>query len=315
MNVFSYHNPNSNIRKDSSSGGLFSTLAEKYLQEDGVVYGASFDNDWNVVHRRIDTEDDIDLLRRSKYVYSKLEKIIVEVCKDIDSGKKVLFCSLPCQIAAIRKRIGENPNLICMELVCHGAPESKYWDRYLNDICRCKEKRVSEIQSINFRDKKKGWKNYYFTIKFKDGTEFSEPHDQNRYMRAFIYNYTLRNACFSCKFKYPKGSQADLTIGDFWGISEIAPELNNDLGTSIVIARTNLGKESILGIKYDKEINFDDIIKYNPAICSSAKKPLNIIKFREDFDRGQNTLQLFKKYTNDSLLKRITLRLYRIIRR
>lgn len=273
MKVFAAHNPDSEVRKRSSAGGIFSLLAEDILNQGGVVYGAAFDKDWKVVHKRIDKVSDLDALRRSKYVYSHLGSAIIDAYSDLNEGKKVLFCSVPCQVAAMRKKAGHNPNLLLVEVVCHGAPEPVYWDKYLSELCKRQKREISDIESINFRDKRTGWKNYSFTIKFKDGKEFTEPHDDNLYMRAFLADYTLREACFDCKFKYPNGSKADLTIGDFWGISQLAQQIDNDKGTTLVIQNSDELHVSFSKITEIYNTTLPEVVKFNPAIAKSPVKP------------------------------------------
>lgn len=303
MKIFAAENSDLEVRMKSSAGGVFSLLAEKVIEKGGIVYGAAFNHDWKVVHKRISSKDEIDSLRRSKYVYSHLGNTLIEAKKDLEEGKLVLFCSVPCQVAAMRKLAGDHTNLICVEVVCHGAPKPEYWERYLDELCKKIGYDKAEITSINFRDKSTGWKNYSFTIRFQNEKEFTETHEKNLYMRAFLRDYTLREACFDCKFKYPEGTQADITLGDLWGIDQLAPEINNDLGTTLVISRTKIGDGFISQFKALKEFSLEGVSQYNPAIMHSAQKPVKYIQFIK-LSATKSLITLSRKFTSPSFSKR-----------
>lgn len=312
MKIFAAHNPDAAIRRESSSGGIFSMLAERILSEGGVVYGAAFEDDWSVAHRRVDYPDDLWRLRGSKYVYSRIGRTIQQAASDLAADRKVLFSGTPCQVVAARKCLGDNPLLLLVEVVCHGAPQSEYWDRYLDELCSSRGRTRSDITSINFRDKRTGWKNYSFTIQFNDGKIFSQPHDDNLYMRAFLQNLTLREPCFRCPFKYPDGSRADITLGDFWGISQLAPEIDNDFGTTIVIAPTSVGQAITSQLPAVTNPVFNEIARYNPAIISSPMKPLSRADFLADIMRGLSLTKVFKHYAGRSLTETIYLQIARL---
>lgn len=320
MKVFAYHNPDDEIRLESSSGGLFTALASEILAEDGVVYGAAFGEDWKVEHIRVDNEADLKRLRGSKYVYSDFASSIAEALKDLEAGRKVLFTGTPCQVAAMRKRAGDRDNLLLIEVVCHGAPEPSYWERYLEEICKKLHRSKKDIESVNFRDKRAGWKDYSFTIRFKDGKTFTQRHEDNLYMRAFLKDYTPREACFRCPFKYPDGSKADLTLGDFWGISQLAPDIDNNLGTCVVILRNEAKEEAVKNLQIDKALQFEDITKYNPAIIRAASKPAQWENFQREVKgddlllsaKKDELIRLFKKYAGRPLRKSIYLYLARL---
>lgn len=310
MKVFASHNPNPELRAQSSAGGVFSVLAETVLKHGGVVYGAAFDDNWNIVYRRVDSFDQIDCLRRSKYAYGKIGNSIKEALSDLQEGKKVLFSGVPCQVAAMRKLAGESQNLLLVEVVCHGAPKHEYWEIYLSELCQHLKKEVSEIESINFRDKRTGWKNYSFTIKFKDGKEFSQPHDDNLYMRAFIMDLSLREPCFECNFKYPSGTQADITLGDFWGISQIAPEIDNNLGTTLIIARTIKGESAVKKLQNLRNILFDEAVKYNKAIVLPPLKPASFNAFIK-FVKENTFMSSLNRFAARPILQTIRIKIAR----
>lgn len=306
MKIYAAQNNDLLIRRKSSSGGIFSVLALKIINEGGVVYGASFNGEWAVEHTRADNPEDLCSLYGSKYVYGKLGNSVQDAIHDLEDGRKVLFSGTPCQAAVMRKLAGDHKNLIIVEVVCHGTPESKYWTRYLEEECRRHNHSVNDISSVNFRDKRSGWKRYSVTISFSDGEEITSFHGENPYYGAFLHNLTLREACFSCPFKYPNGSQADITLGDFWKLGTIAPDLDNDEGTSLVIARTEKGEGLLNGIELIREFAYDDIVKCNPGVASASMRPSKYDKFKKKAaDESISIINLFESFIKPSLTLRL----------
>ena len=120
------------IRKDSSSGGMFQLFAEQILKEGGIVFGAGFDADWEVCHQSVETVAELDRLRVSKYLQSRVETSFQQVTEHLRAGRKVLFAGTPCQCAALRRFVGKNDeNLILVDFICHGVPSPKIWRKYL----------------------------------------------------------------------------------------------------------------------------------------------------------------------------------------
>jgi len=280
MRVFYFENDDASVRANSSAGGLFTVLAELTINNGGVVYGASFDKNWSVVHSRVERIDDISKLRGSKYVFTDIRPCLDPIEDDLKDSRRVLFCGTPCQVATVRKRFGENEDLLLVEVVCHGAPQPKYWDLYLNELLQKQGKSRNDISSINFRDKTEGWKNYSVRIDFKDGSCFTQSHRVNPYILAFIYNYTLRTGCSKCSFKCPN-SKADISMGDFWGIETLAPDLDNNLGTTIAISDTAKGEAILNRIAYATTLSIDQLTQYNPAIEKAPDVPFDVCKFEQ----------------------------------
>ena len=309
MKVFAAHNPDFTIRTNSSSGGVFSTLATGILEGGGVVYGAAFSDTFEVEHKRITNVDDLDSLRRSKYVFSNFSSSVSDALKDLESGRRVLFSGTPCQIAAVNKSASDNPLLVTVEVICHGAPEPIFWEIYLNEFCRERGIRRQDIARINFRDKSDdGWKNFSITIDTIDGRHFSQPYGANDYMRSFLDNYTLRKACFRCPFKYPDGSKADISLGDLWGIETVAPQIDNNLGTTLVIARTLKGIEACRALEPLCDIDLGEAAVHNPAITDTFPQPDGFEKFRSTA-LNRSFAEATRRFTYPSLRQRIAERL------
>lgn len=228
MIVYFSKNLNKETVKKSSSGGFFSLLANYVIEKKGVVFGATFDEDFNVVISH--TENDYSGMLGSKYVKSSTKNSFVE-CKDfLENGRTVLYSGTPCQIVGLKAYLKKDyDNLITMDVVCHGSPVAEIWQHYLKSFNK-------EIESINFRDKRESWEQYHLTIKFKDGTEFSENHNKNKYMNLFLENKILTEPCYKCQ--NCKNSKADFTVGDAWAAPFKDTRFNDNQGTSCVISRT-----------------------------------------------------------------------------
>ncbi len=315
MEIFASHNLDEEIRRQSSSGGIFTLLAEKTISLGGIVYGAAFDSNWNVIHKRIDTTHNISALRGSKYVFSDATKSYSNVVKDLDNGYKVMFCGTPCQIAAMKKRTGDNPRLLLVETVCHGAPMPKFWTRYLTELLADHSLSISDIRTINFRDKSSGWKNYSFSIQFTNNRKIIQRHYDNPYMKAFIHGFTLREACFKCPFKYPDGTKADITLGDLWGIDILAPSINNDEGTTLVIIRNphTVSQFGITNFENSVPLSYSKVVSHNQSLLTPTHRPIKYDKFQKEYNITKSVSKLFTKYTSLSLLTTLQIKLSNII--
>ena len=268
--VYATQNQNEEELLASSSGGMFILLAKETLHQGGVVFGAKYDKDWSVIHSFAETLEDTKAFMGSKYVQSRIGNSFIKAKEYLDTGRKVLFTGTPCQIAGLKSFLKKDyENLLTVDIICHGVPSPTIWKSYLQG---------KEINKVDFRDKRTGWKNYSITVNNK-----TIIYHRNHYMRCFLANLTLRPTCFQCNFK-SGSSCSDLTLGDFWGISEIAPQLDNDLGTSVTLLNSSKGEKALNGIGMSfTEIDFDEICKYNTAIKCSVKKPGDYDLFWADF--------------------------------
>ena len=253
-------NPDSFVRKDSSSGGIFSILAETVIQSGGVVFGAIYDKNWNVEHVGYDTTEKISSFRGSKYSQSHIGSSYKDVKEILKSGRRVLFSGVPCQILALKKFLKKDyENLILVDVVCHSVPSPSVWLDYLKEISRGKQ-----ILSVNFRDKKHGWSNYHVTITLK-GKELSSLHYHNPFMRGYLNGLFDRPSCSKCPTKPFKGA-ADITLGDLWGAGTLTSG-HDDTGLNLIMINTEKGSSFLAESKIIVEkLDFDKVISYNPAI-------------------------------------------------
>jgi len=271
-NVICYAAKNKDIlvRLSSSSGGIFRILGEKTINEKGTVFGAAFDCENTVCHMEIDNINDLKKLQGSKYVQSDLKDTYKIVRQRLFADKKVLFSGTPCQIQGLKSFLNKDyKNLISVDFICHGVPSSKIFKKYCQEL---EKEYNSKIKEIDFRNKDNGWRNYNIKIIFDNGNIIVENFAQNKYMNNFLQNLSLRNCCYDCKANNFR-SGSDITLGDYWGIENIHPEFDDDIGISLVIIKNQKAKELFALIKDKFEFVQTDVAKiipYNQCISKSV---------------------------------------------
>lgn len=311
--IFGIKNKKERVRLQSSSGGIFTILAEKVLENGGVVFGARFNENWEVVHDFIDNKADISQFQGSKYVQSQISNSFKQVQIFLKQQKLVLFSGTPCQIAGLKRFLRKKyENLITVDFICHGVPSPKVWRLYLDEICnkifKCSK---SNIKSICFRNKTNGWRNFSLQIQFYtpisyNGTiirEFRESNNDNLFMKGFLRDLYLRPSCHSCPTKAFK-SGSDYTIADFWGIEKTHPDFYDNIGISILFVN---GEKDIF--PYEKcdviESRINKIIKYNPAIIKCALPKRQRSLFFQKINNQSSINLLIDKYSRYSIKEKI----------
>ena len=281
-------NKNDHIRSESSSGGIFTLLAENILSKSGVVFGAAFDEDINVKHYMIEKQEDLYKFRGSKYVQSQIGDAYKLAKSKLDEDKYVLFTGTPCQIEGLKSYLRKNyDKLYTQDIVCHGVPSPLVWDKYKKNI---ENKYKDRIVEFNFRNKEKSWKSYDLSIKFASGKNIDEKASNNLYMKAFLKDICLRDSCYNCTFK-SMNRISDITLADFWGIQKVKPDFDDDKGTSLVVINSEKGKELFESIKSNiryEEVNIHEAIKYNPSMITSVSLP----NTRENFFKDINNMDI-----------------------
>lgn len=269
-------------RMHSSSGGGGYVLAKKFLEQ-GSVYAAVYTDNWDVIHTKIENKKQLWGMMGSKYVQSDLGNAFKLISQEIVDKRKVLFIGTPCQVAGLKSLVGDNDNLMTIDVVCHGVPTKKIWREYLDSL---KAQYGSEITSINQRAKNlKGWHNYNTRICFANGAKYERIKDKDAYMCLFLNDYILRDSCFECKYRR-LDRVSDITLGDFWGIESIKSSLNDDMGTSLVLVNTNKGKALFDSIKESCEYECHDLQEVmQAALVTKLTPPKNRKKFWELYYR------------------------------
>lgn len=236
--IYAVINIDKEIRMQSSSGGFFYLIAKYVIQNDGVVFGAKFNANWEVEHDYSDNMDGVRAFMGSKYVQSSVKNAFKKTKTFLETGRLVLFSGTPCQIYGLQSFLGKNyTNLILLDLVCHGVPSSRIWKEYLE-----MRSNGREVVDINFRDKTDGWLDYSLNMKFSDGSSYRMSHRDDLYMKGFLHDIYLRPSCYECKFKGVK-RDSDFTLADLWGCQNMIPELFDDMGTSLVLVQSDKGKQ------------------------------------------------------------------------
>lgn len=278
-------NSDETVRLSSSSGGIFSALAEKIISEGGKVYGARFNKDLGVEHCGAESLEGIADFRGSKYLQSTMGDTYKDVRSELDRGTKVLFSGTPCQVAGLRRFLRKDyDNLIAVDFVCHGVPSPAIWQGYLRTFSD------ASIDYAAFRDKQQGWHRYGVRLKGALRSDAREWHrfgifSDNRFMQVFLANLSLRPSCYDCPAK-SGSSGSDITLGDFWGIEHIDSTMDDDRGTSLVLVNSPKGQSIIddLNIK-TKEEPYDQAVQHNPSIAVSVEEPVARTKFFSVFNR------------------------------
>lgn len=267
LKVYAAVNPDEEVLLKSSSGGMFSLLSERIILQGGIVFGACFDGDFSVSHDYTDTIEGLATFRGSKYLQSNIKYSFLKAKQFLEDGRKVLFTGTPCQIAGLKRYLRKDyENLITVDFVCHGVPSPAVWKKYLEHISR--------PVKVNFRDKRNGWKKYGVAIVSTDGSEELTCFHENRYMRMFLSDMILRPSCYACPSKGGM-SMSDITLGDFWGIEKINPEIDDDKGLSLVLVNTKKGEALISdcgALMFEQD--YSDAVKHNPAIEKSVRQPV-----------------------------------------
>lgn len=300
------------IRQTSSSGGIFTLLAESVLNAGGVVFGTELDESCHEARiTMVQDAADLPRLRGSKYVQSKVGTAFCDAARELKTGRKVLFTGTPCQINGLHAFLGkEYDNLYCMDIICHGVPSPALWKQYIEWTEKTNGERVT---GVNFRSKDTGWKKYGMKKVFQTKQIFT-PRVDDPFMKMFLKNLCLRPSCYQCKARAYR--KADISIGDFWGIDAVAPELNDDKGASAIIVRTEKGAELFAevnsGMKY-VECSYEEIVRENTAEYKSVQKPPQ----RDALMRDMNRLPfktLKRKYVDGNLKQRMKKALKKLVR-
>ena len=308
--VYAAKNPNEVIRRQSSSGGIFTILAEQIIDEGGVVFGAAFNDKWEVEHSYVENKEQLVKFRGSKYVQSKIGESYKDAKSFLKEGRRVLFSGTPCQIAALKKYLRKNyENLFTVDFICHGVPSPGVFRTYLQEEINIESVRQGggkntvlhpciplitesngldykgmKIKSISFRDKRHGWKKYGFALQLSKASAAEEKNsvslsyaslNKNLFLRGFLKNLYLRPSCYACKTRDFK-SGSDVTLADFWGIGKLNRSMDDDKGVSMLIINTKEGQDYCKSFCVSQNLySINEIRRFNPAAYHSCVEPAN----------------------------------------
>ena len=315
--TFAAYAKDESIRMESSSGGIFTVLAEKILDDGGVVVGVAQISPTKFGHIVVDNKADLGKLRGSKYVQADAGFVYRKVRSLLKSGKKVLFSGTPCQVAALYAVLGkvaDSADLTTVDIVCHGVPSVKIFEKYIGEL----EKSCGALfEKINFRDKSTGWSHYSLLHRFVNGKFFAVQSNQSKYMHLFLNRICQNTSCDNCRYrKLPR--IADITLGDYWGISKYHHEMNDNKGTSVVLLNTTPGSILFESVA-DKVVQCESKVEYaiagNPCIVRSSMQHPKRTFFFANLDK-YTIDELIKMYCPyPSFLKKCSIRVRRLLGR
>lgn len=259
---------------DSTSGGLFSALAEMAYRSGGNVGGAVFNEDFSVKQYISADKKDLPRLRSSKYLQSNAEGFFTSVHSLLKSGVFVLVCGTPCQMAALRAYLGRDyDNLIIVDFICRGVNSPKVWKKYIDSF---ETRYGSPVVYAKAKSKEYGWRNLTQKVILKDGRHIYETKEVSNFTKGYIRTGAYcRPSCYDCQFKgFPR--MADITLADFWGVEKVSSELEKDLGTSLVMLNSQKGLAYFEKIKariHFVPVPFKSILEGNPALTRPLDPP------------------------------------------
>ena len=262
------------IRMKSSSGAIFSLISSKILAKGGYVCGAAYDDKFVLKHTLVSSEEDMQKLRESKYVQSDTNTVYREIGDKLKEGKPVLFCGCGCQVAGLNayldaKKISDE-QLFTLDLMCHGSPSPKLFEKYINEVHGGPE----NLESISFRSKEYfGWSTE-INVKYKDGSVYRKTRGIDPYYKAFLPCISVRKSCGTCNSaKLPR--QGDLTLADFWGVKALNTDYDDGKGTSIVTINNEKGQKLMNEIsselKLYKEVDIEYILSHGQPFNHTFK--------------------------------------------
>ena len=283
-------------RQSSSSGGIFSLLAEQVLECGGAVFGAEMAADCRSVnHSATESPEELCRLRGSKYLQSTIGSTYAQAKEFLDAGRRVLFSGTPCQIEGLKSFLKKDyDNLLCVDVICHGAPSPKLWEKYIDYR---EHQAGAAVQRTIFRHKKYGWKSYAVLLEFSNNTAYEQILSKDLYMQMFLQDLCLRPSCYDCKFK-KLHRVSDITLADFWGCERVCPEMDDDRGLSAVLIHSDKGQKAFEGIQdqcVSRQVECSQIAAGNPALMKSCAMPEKRDAFMAQIDR-LSIPRLAKKY-------------------
>lgn len=280
-------NKNMSVRWDSTSGGAFSALADVMYAQGGYVSGAVYNDDFSVSNYISNNQEDLKRLRSSKYLQSKAEGLYKQIRDLLRNGEKVLACGTPCQMAALRSFLRKDyDNLTIVDFICRGVNSPKVYRKYLDSLER---KYGGKVVYVKAKNKELGWRNLTRKVVFDNGKVYYGVRMDDDFRRGYHTNVFCRPSCYHCQYKgFPR--MADITIADYWGIENVDKNLDNNIGTSMILLNSKKGIEYFEQAKEKfewKETRFESILPGNIAL----RKPIEPAKidrkaFFEDLDNG-----------------------------
>ena len=297
LNVEAVYNKDAEVRKRSTSGGVFSLLAEYVISKGGIVCAVRFDEHFHIHHSFFESIDGIDPYRGSKYAQSDLGETFSEI-KSYLRQRPVLFVGTPCQVAGLKSYlIKDYGNLYTCDFICMSISSGKMWDEYIKDY-----EKKHKVKRIFFKDKRIGWHKTEWRMLIEDdrGEQLMSGWD-NPFFSSYLTHLSARPSCFRCAFRHCR-HVSDITIADCWGIETVNPDFDDNKGCTTLILQSEKGEsvfESIKGKANYIDYDIQDVRKYNRHIENQAYKPEDYDQFQLDYKKHGF------KYASNRALKRM----------
>ena len=306
--IYAARNPDQKVLQTSSSGGMFTLLAKWVLEQNGVIYGVTFDERFSVRHMRAETEEAAWKFRTSKYVESDITEVYAHIVDDLKQGRTVLLTGTPCQVAGVSKylkaRRVNTEKLYTCDNICHGVPSRKVWEDYLDILRKKYIAGDDEITAINMRSKKISWREQTFDVQLKKG-------NIDKVVKDFAFNkvfqslYANRSSCFNCHYTSYK-RPGDFTIGDFWTSEKAGLSFDTESGVSVIFANTE--KAQMLLDELKNRGDFQKVSAkdcWQPHLEYAAKAPSGRQKFWKEYLSTSDREGVLRKYIKGALGIRI----------
>ncbi len=266
-------NRDANSRLMSSSGGVFSALAEYIFSLGGCVFGVVWQDKQTVVFAKARNRQELEGMRGSKYTSALSGYVYREVRDELRAGSYVLFTGTPCQVHALKSFLHkEYEKLLTLDIACHGVPSRLALQKYVKEA---EAEQGAELERIAFRDKSTGWANYSYSLvhHYANGQSLSRKQGGDPFMRMFICDAALNVACYNCPYAHlPR--QGDISAGDYWGVEVFHADWPVNDGVSSLIVNTNRGKQ-LIGLLTEKLFlhaePFQNICRQNKHVYAKAR--------------------------------------------
>lgn len=316
--AYAYKNT-SDVLDECSSGGAFVGIVsalKKMTRGEFAVYGAEWDDCFNVIHGRAQTEEECIKFCGSKYVQSNLGDCFITIEDDLKNGLTVLFTGTPCQISALKKYLHhkdiKTEKLLLVDIVCHGVTQQRFWKDYIQWL---EKREKAKLIEFSFRYKRRGWKGYPVLAVFENGKRYENSFKASHYINIYRKGLLMRESCFNCR--YPGAFESDITIGDFWGIEACMPEIPVSGGVSVVICHSEKGKQIATLLnderQYLKQTPNDQYLNYNHNLKHKTSKPELYEQFWLDY-KNRGIDYVLKRYGDNSVMGMIKFYFVRFIR-
>lgn len=292
------------VRMQSSSGGIFTALSDHVLELGGVIYGAAFDSSMVLRHARATTPQKRDAMRGSKYIQSNTAGIFRQVKADLKEGRQVLFTGTPCQVAALKAFLKkDHANLLLVDIICHGVPSPEIWEQFVTYL---NEKYHAQVTDYSFRNKQVSWRRYSATVKLSDGRVIPENDHTGSFIELFRYDVCMRPSCTVCRYA-SHHREGDITIGDFWGIENVLPELDDNKGVSSIMVNSPKAEAFLEQIK-DRltlaECTQEQIAAGQLNLSKPSRPSNKAVPFQADW-KVLPFRKLLRKYTRVGIKRRV----------